>query len=295
MATDHTLPSYAYKLMLFAATIVWGASFVFMKDAVEVLTPAQLVGIRFTLAGLLLLAIFWKRVRTILNAHGVIAGVIMGTILFLAFWTQTIGLANTTPGKNAFLTATYCVIVPFLAWIITRKPPGIGAIIAAVICVAGIGLVSLTGDSFNIGFGDCMTLLCALIFAIEILAITHFSKTLDVIAVTVLQFLFCGVLGLVFGFTLEPLPSIDAVTPGFILEMIYLITLASCVCYIFQNVGLAHVPSSQGALILSLESVFGVITSVLFYGEVLTLRMVIGFALIFIAILISELAPKPKT
>lgn len=278
--------------MLFAATVIWGAAFVVMKNAVEILTPAQLVGVRFFLAGLLMAAIFRKKLRSVLNPGGLRAGAIMGAILFAAFWLQTLGLTDTTPGKNAFLTATYCVMVPFMLWAITRRPPGLARLGAAVVCIAGIGLVSLQPGSLVIGFGDGITLLGAAIFALEIVAISHFTKTYSAIGITTVQFLCCGLLGIFFGFAFEPLPDLAAITPDFAIQMIYLIVLSSCVCYIFQNVGLAHVQPSQGALILSLESVFGVLCSVLFYGEALTAQMILGFALIFVAILISELAPQ---
>lgn len=281
-----------YKLMLFAATVIWGAAFVVMKNAVDILTPAQLVGVRFFLAGLLMAAIFRKKLHSVLNPGGLRAGAIMGAILFTAFWLQTLGLTDTSPGKNAFLTATYCVMVPFLLWAITRRPPGLARVGAAVICVAGIGLVSLKPGSIALGFGDGVTLLGAAVFALEIIAISHFTKTYSAIGITTVQFLCCGFLGIFFGFAFEPAPDLTAITPDLIVQMAYLIVLSSCVCYICQNVGLAHVQPSQGALILSLESVFGVLCSVLFYGEELTAQMIVGFTLIFVAILISELAPQ---
>lgn len=290
------IPSWAYKVMLFVATVVWGAAFVVMKDAVEVLGPAQLVGIRFLLAGLLMLAVFHKKVRAVVSMTGGLrAGFIMGAILFVAFWLQTLGLAYTMPGVNAFLTATYCVIVPFMLWATTRTFPGAARIAAALVCVAGIGLVSVQPGSFSIGFGDGITLLGAVVFALEIICISRFTRTYSAVGITTIQFISCGLLGLASGALFEPAPDWAALaTPEFALQLAYLVVLSSCVCYIAQNVGLAHVPAAQGALILSLESVFGVICSVVLYGERLTFQMVCGFALIFAAILISELAPMKK-
>lgn len=282
----------AYKVMLFAATVIWGAAFVAMKDAVEVLGPAQLVGIRFLLAGLLLAALFHKRLAGMLNPGGLRVGAIMGLILFTAFWLQTLGLTDTSPGKNAFLTATYCVMVPLIMWAVLRKFPGWSCIVAACVCVVGIGLVSVQPGTFTIGFGDAVTLAGAVIFALEIICISRFTKTYDAIGITILQFICCGLLGLLFGAIFEPAPDPSALTSGFLLELVYLVVLSSCVCYVFQNVGLAHVPPAQGSLILSLESVFGVVFSVIFYGEQLTEQMVLGFALIFAAILVSELVPQ---
>ncbi|MEB1813791.1 DMT family transporter [Adlercreutzia mucosicola] len=289
------LPGFAYKLMLLGATIIWGFAFVVMKDAVDVLPPAQLIGVRFLLTGLLMTVLFHRRLRGSLNAGFLGAGLALGAVTFLAFWVQTVGLADTTPGKNAFLTATYCVIVPFMLWAVARKRPTVVNVGAAVLCVAGIGLVSVAAGTLTIGFGDLMTLLCAVFFAAQIIAIARFSQTYDVLGLTVYQSLFGGMLGLLLGVATEPFPGLAAVAnPDFLLNLAYLVVFASGVCYVLQNVGLAHVPEAQGSLLLSLESVFGVIASVLFYGEVVTGRMMVGFALIFAAILISELAPQRK-
>lgn len=294
MTKKLNISTAGYKAMLFAATIIWGAAFVVMKNAVSVIGPAQLVGIRFFLAGILLAIIFRKQFKSVLSAGGIRAGAIMGIILFCAFWLQTLGLTDTSPGKNAFLTATYCVMVPLIMWAISRHFPGWSSIIAALICVAGIGLVSIQPGAFTIGFGDGITLCGAVVFALEIIFIARFTKTYSAIGITVVQFICCGLLGLIFGAIFEPLPNLAVIAPEFWAELAYLVVLSSCVCYVFQNVGLAHVPPAQGALILSLESVFGVISSLILYGEQLTVQMVLGFALIFAAILISELSPMRK-
>ncbi|MEC4176095.1 DMT family transporter [Adlercreutzia sp. R7] len=295
METKQHIPAFAYKLMLLAATVIWGFAFVVMKDAVDVLPPAQLIGVRFLLTGLLMAALFHRKLRGSLNKGFLSAGLVLGAVTFLAFWVQTVGLAETTPGKNAFLTATYCVIVPFMLWAITRKRPTFANVGAAVLCVAGIGLVSLTAGSFTIGFGDLMTLLCAVFFAAQIIAIARFSKRYDVLGLTVYQFLFGGIMGLALGAATEPFPGWQAVgNADFLFNLAYLVVFASGLCYVLQNVGLAHVPEAQGSLLLSLESVFGVLASVIFYGEVVTGRMAAGFVLIFAAILISELAPTRK-
>lgn len=162
-----------------------------------------------------------------------------------------------------------------------------------MLCVTGIGLVSVASESLAIGFGDLMTLLCAVFFAAQIIAIARYSQRYDVLGLTVYQFLFGGALGLIVGGTTETFPGWNAVmNVDFLFNLAYLVVFASGMCYVLQNVGLAHVPEAQGSLLLSLESVFGVIASVLFYGEVVTTRMGAGFLLIFAAILISELAPR---
>ena len=178
-----------------------------------------------------------------------------------------------------------------MLWVVAGKRPTLANVGAAGMCIVGIGLVSLTNSSLSFEFGDAMTLLCAVFFAAQIIAISRYSEHFNVLALTVYQFLFGGLMGLVVGALTEPAPNLAALTPEFAFNLFYLVVFASGLCYLFQNVGLAHVSPAQGSLLLSLESVFGVLASVLFYGEVITGRMAAGFVLIFAAILISELAP----
>lgn len=290
------IPSGVYKLLLVVATVIWGLSYVVMKDAVDILEPAYLIGFRFLATGIILAAVFWRRMRLALTKDYLVKGLILGVLCFLGFWVQTIGLDNTTPGKNAFLTATYCVIVPFAWWVIARKRPTAFNLVAAVLCVAGIGLVSLQGSiaELSMGYGDFMTLVSALLFAVHIVYVSKFSETNDVLALTVLQFLVGGVCGIAYGSAFETLPSVSALTPEFFWNMAYLVILASCVALVIQNVALAHVPPSQASLFISLESVFGVLFSVLLYGEQVSLKLIAGFVLIFGAILVSEMFPLKR-
>ena len=130
------------KPMLILAPIIWGSSFVVMKHSLDSFTPFYLLAFRFTAAAIVLGLVFWKSWK-VMDRQYFKAGAIIGTFLFLAYAFQTFGLDRTTSGKNAFLTAVYCVIVPFLYWLIARKRPDRYNILAAVVCIVGIGLVSL--------------------------------------------------------------------------------------------------------------------------------------------------------
>lgn len=291
------IPANVYKALLILATIIWGFSFVVMKNVVEVVPPALLLGVRFTLAGLLLLVILHKRVRRNFSWKMVGLGAILAFFDFSAFLTQTIGLQYTTPGINAFLTATYCVIVPFAWWVVARRRPSFCNVGAAVVAVMGIWLVavSTSGETLTLGLGEGLTQVCALLFAIHIVLVSRFSRGRDVLTLTVFQFIFEGLFGLCVGGLFETPPAISLITPEVVGQMAFLIVFASVVAFGIQNVSLAYVPPAQASLFLSLESVFGVVFSVLLYGEVLTARLVVGFILIFAAILVNELlAPRVK-
>lgn len=304
MSEHKKIPGVVYKLALVLATVIWGLAFVVMKDAVSVMEPAWLIGVRFTLTAVLLTLVFFRNVRATLNRDHLVRGAVLGVLLFIAFWTQTIGLDHTTPGKNAFLTATYCVLVPFFGWMLMSKKPSAFNVAAALLCIVGIGLVSLASGAADGGaassaasflgmsFGDFMTLVCAVFFAVHIVYVSKYSEGRDVLALTVYQFWVGGVCGLVVGGLTEPAPNLAAITPEFLFNLAYLVVFASCVALVIQNVALAHVPPAQGSLFLSLESVFGVAFSVLLYGEQLSLRLVAGFVLIFAAVVVSEVLPE---
>lgn len=182
------------QLLIVCATIIWGSSFLIMKQTVDGIPVFTLLAIRFTVAGVLLSLVFWKKWR-LLNKETLLGGGLLGTLMFLGYVFQTYGLSGigswegTTPGKNAFLTTTYCVLVPFLNWLLTRKRPDRYNIAAAVLCLLGIGLVSLTED-FTVVGGDVITLVCGVAFSLHILAVDRYAKTCDILLLTVLQFLF---------------------------------------------------------------------------------------------------------
>lgn len=243
------------------------------------------------MAGVLLSLVFWKKWR-LLNKETLLGGGLLGTLMFLGYVFQTYGLSGigswegTTPGKNAFLTATYCVLVPFLNWLLTRKRPDRYNIAAAVLCLLGIGLVSLTED-FTVVGGDVITLVCGVAFSLHILAVDRYAKTCDILLLTVLQFLFMALwswIGVFLaGETLSVLPS-----GADILRLGYLAVCASGLAMLFQNIGQANTPPSTGAVLLSLEAPFGVVFSVLFGTERPTAQMYLGFVLIFFAVILSE-------
>ncbi|WP_340147283.1 DMT family transporter [Ruminiclostridium josui] len=255
-----------------------------MKDTVDIFPPHILLGFRFTIACIMLGVIFYKRLKNITFEYLWKGGVI-GLFLFLGYSTQTIGITNTTPGKNAFLTAIYCVIVPFLFWLVDKSKPDIYNYSAAVICITGIGLVSLTG-SFTVGIGDAFTLLGGFIYAAHLVAVAKLGKGKDPIILTIVQFGFAAVFSWIIGLTVEYIPK--EVSIQNVAGILYLAVFATAVALLFQNIGQKYTHPSAAAIILSLESVFGVMFSIIFYGEKLTVRLAWGFLLIFIAVIISE-------
>ncbi len=281
---NDTLKRILPKFALFSAALIWGSSFFIVKNTVDIFPTNFLLAIRFTIGCLLLCVLFPKKL-TQLNRTCLWQGSVLGLLIFTAYCIQTIGLTDTTPGKNAFLTAAYCILVPFLYWITDKRRPDLYNFSAAFLCLAGIGLVSFDG-SFSMRFGDAMTLISALFFAAHIVAGARFGGKSDPILLTILQFGTAAVCSWVLGFTTETFPK--EIPLNATLGLLYLAVFATTIALLLQNIGLKYADPTSGAILLSLESVFGVLFSMLFYQERLTLRLGAGFLLIFIAVILSE-------
>ena len=281
---NDTLKRILPKFALFSAALIWGSSFFIVKNTVDIFPTNFLLAIRFTIGCLLLCVLFPKKL-TQLNRTCLWQGIVLGLLIFTAYCIQTIGLTDTTPGKNAFLTAAYCILVPFLYWITDKRRPDLYNFSAAFLCLAGIGLVSFDG-SFSMRFGDAMTLISALFFAAHIVAGARFRGKSDPILLTILQFGTAAVCSWVLGFTTETFPKEIPLNAA--LGLLYLAVFATTIALLLQNIGLKYADPTSGAILLSLESVFGVLFSMLFYQERLTLRLGAGFLLIFIAVILSE-------
>lgn len=282
--SDH---SPFYKILLFSAALIWGSSFFMVKTATDVIPVNWLLAIRFLTAAVILAVVFRRSLLENLNWPCVLRGCLIGALLFAGYLLQTIGITYTTPGKNAFITAGYCVLVPFLYWAVARVKPDVYNVTAALLLVAGIGFLSLS-DGFSVNLGDLLTMVCAVFYALQIVAVARFSRQHNVFALTVWQFVAAGALALVAALLFEPFPEVGIWTPSLVAQVAYLAIACSAVALLFQNVGQAHVHPATASVLLSLESVFGVVFSVIFYGEQMTVKLVVGFILIFVAIVVSE-------
>lgn len=276
------------KPMLAGAALIWGSSFFMMKDIVEVLPPLFLLALRFTGGALLLGMVCWKKWKTAFTPDYLWRGSVMGAFLFTAYTVQTFGIQYTTPSNNAFLTAVYCVIVPFLYWAVMGQRPDRYNILSALLCVGGVALVSVTGE-FTIGLGDSLTLVGAFFYAAHIIAVEKVSEgEKDIYLLTVIQFasaaVLCWVGNALFGF----IPPAAAFTPSILAQLAYLIVMCTTVALLFQNVGQIWSDPASASILLSLESVFGVLFSVVFYHDPVTFRLLLGFGLIFVAVVCSE-------
>lgn len=275
-----------WKLILVAMAVMWGFSFYVMKDTLDLVPPSLLLACRFLTAALIMFALFFQRIRRHLTPRYLAIGLIMGVLMWAAYSMQTLGLVETTAGKNAFLTGTYCILVPFISYVLAREPLTRFNVGAAIICLAGIALVAL--DSVSVNVGDILTLGGALFFAFQIAVASKFGRDMDVNVLTFWMLFAVGVLNACTSAITEPSPATVPWSLSLVGVLAFLAVFCTCVGLLMQNLALAHVPSSIGSLLLSLESPSGVFFSVVLAGEMLSGRLVAGFALIFISIVFSE-------
>ncbi|MCR5288999.1 MAG: DMT family transporter [Treponema sp.] len=278
---------------LLLTACIWGVAFVVVKDSLDYVPPIYMLAFRFSIAAVGLLLAYFSRLNkldALLWRHGAM----LGLYLFLGYAFQTVGCDYTSAGKNAFLTTVYVIIVPILAWVFQKKRPHLFVFIAAVMSLTGIAMLALgtdaLSDTLHINIGDILTLICGFFYAIHILFVSIWSQKQDPLLLTVVQFIVAAILSWIMA------PLFDGAFPYAALHsfhvvgsMLYLGVLSTLVCFVLQNVGLKYVPPFLATICLSMESVFGVLFSVLLLGEILTPRMIVGCVLLFAAILFVQI------
>lgn len=274
-------------LGLVFVTICWGLGFVFVKSSVEVMPPMYLLGFRFLTGGIILAAIFIKKlIRS--GRSLIIHGLIIGVLLFVAMVFQTYGCKYTTAGKNAFLTTIYVILVPFFHLLFNKVKPRVRYIVAAVIGFTGIGFISLT-ESLTIKTGDTLTLLCGVFYAIQIIMIARYTGDDDPVLLVIWEFLITGVMSFIIApFVSGPLSS-SMFTRDSIFGVVFLVVFATICGFGLQVVCQKYAPPAPAAIIMGMEAVFGALASHVILHEVMTRRMVIGCIMMIFAMLMVEI------
>ena len=279
------------KLLIVACALAWGFSFFVMKDVTAEFPVFWLLLIRFGLASLIMLVVFRKRIRSNLRAGVVRTGALLGVFYGLAYVFQTFGIVYTTPGKNAFLTGVYCVLVPFCAWALGKGRPRRTSVIAAFVSLVGMGLVVLD-NGFPLNVGDLLTLVGAVFYALEMVIVAAEGRDKDVWALTFWQFLTIAVIVAVGALLTERPPAPSLFTPANVASLAFLVVVCSFATLALLNYALTKVEPAAGSLLSSLESPSGVAFSVMFGYESLTPKLLAGFVLIFCGIVFSEVGDR---
>lgn len=275
-------------LALCAVTLLWGGTFVVVKQALAEVSTLLFLVLRFSLAAVILGLVFRprkpERPRT-LFAGGVLAGV----FLFTGYLFQTVGLRYTTPSKSAFITGLSIVIVPVLAALIERKKPTASEVLGIAVATAGMALLTLEGGSLAMGKGDLLTLACAGAFAAQIIVIGHYAARLGFGELSFVQIATVAVLSLAGCWVFEPVHV--RWTTGLVAAILITGVLATALAFAVQAWAQQYTSPTRAALIFALEPVFAWITSFVLTGELLSVHATIGACLILVGILLVELKP----
>ena len=276
--------------LILLCTVIWGSAFLAQKLGAAHLGPFAITCYRNILGGAFLALIALRKARP--TRAELLGGAVSGVVLFAAMATQQIGIENTTPGVSAFLTANYVLLVPVFAWAVGRGRPRLGVWLSVALAIAGaffISVVEADNITDGIGRGELWTLLCAALFAIQIMVVDRFARGVDVVRFSMVQLFAAALVALPFVF----LPSEQArmswarFAAG-LPALLYVGVLSSGVAYTLQNLGQAKTPPVLAAIIMSMESVFGAFFGWLILGDIMTPQQIAGCAMVLGAVVLSQ-------
>ena len=278
--------------LLLLTALIWGSAFAVVKNTLDSFAPGAIIAMRYVIGAAITAVLFRKHLKGI-QKPDVIRGALVGLLLCCAYLIQTIGLQYTTAGKNAFLTTIYVLLVPFGSAVLFHEKLSARRYVAAVLMLLGIGILSLDGESGGLNRGDVLTLVCGVLYAAQIISVGRCNERMDTYALIVLEFAFAALTGLCWSLATERGMPIqwNMQSIGGILYVAVFSTMLASSC---QNIAQKLAPTSHAALLMSLESVFGALSGVIFLGEKLTIRMGLGFLVIFAAVVLSETTASSK-
>ena len=279
-------------LLLLSVAIAWGVTFLMVQDAINTTPVYAFLFFRFAIASILMFFIAYKYLNEI-NKKTILYGIILGLFLFSAFATQTFGLAYTKSSIVAFITGLNVIVVPFLAYFIFKDYISKNVLIATVIAVVGLYLLTMSG-ALTIGKGELLTLICAFLFALQIIFTGKFSKEVNVFLLVLFQLLTVTVLSLIFSLSLDDVTFNLTYDYVFFKAVIITAVFATVYAFLIQTYMQQFTTATKTAIIFAMEPVSASVFAYISVGEVLTNIQLSGAILIVFATVIAELKFKRK-
>ncbi|MBN1564274.1 MAG: DMT family transporter [Anaerolineae bacterium] len=277
-------------LALGIIALIWGGTFVIVQNALDAVGPLTFVAFRFALASLVLIALFARRLRSISRIE-ILAGGLIGVWLAGGYTFQTIGLQSTTTAKTGFITGLSVVIVPVLSTVLLRRPPGRGAVIGIIAATVGLGFLSLDRN-LRIQSGDLWVLACALMFALHIVTVAHFSPHFDSIRLAIAQIVAVMVLATGSAAIFET-PTIKLPLATWA-AIAFMGVVATALVFSVQVYVQRFTTPTHTALLFSLEPVFAAFFGWWLANEQLGLKELTGCGLILAGMIVAELGGAAK-
>lgn len=299
------------SFLLFLTACIWGLAFVSQSKGMEVMGPFTFNGVRSMLGAVVVFPIVLYRLRErkkealeknessqgiegkcIDWKTAVIGGLLCGVFYTAASTFQQVGISYTTVGKAGFITTLYIILVPFLGIFIGKKVRGI-IVVAALMAVVGMYFLCMT-ESFSLTAGDTMVIICAVLFAVHILVIDHFSPKTEGVILSCIQLFVCGIVCIVLALIFET-PTLEQLKDG-IVSILYAGIMSCGVAYTLQIIGQKGVNPTVASMILSLESVVATLAGFVAYkigflmtDQTLTTRQITGCVIVFLAVILVQL------
>ena len=270
-------------LLLVAVTAIWGSTFFLIRDVVLQVSPTDFLAVRFTIAAVAMVAVFWRSMLA-LNKREIQVAIGLGTVYAVAQILQTVGLAYTDASRSGFITGTYVVLTPILAAVLLRERIPRSTWVAVLMATAGLGILSLNGIGF--GFGESVTLVAAAFYALHIIGLGRFSSPASAAGLSTVQMVVIAAV------------SLMAAAPGGIelpqgtgawTSVLYMALMAGAVAIWGQTWAQSHLTATRAAIVMTLEPVFAAVFAVAFGGESMTVRLLLGGFMVLAAMYTVEL------
>ncbi|WP_375724694.1 DMT family transporter [Arcobacter sp. KX21116] len=278
--------------LLLTVAIAWGVTFLMVQDAIKSVPVYAFLFWRFGIATILMAIIAYKYFDK-LNKQTILYGVILGCFLFSAFATQTFGLAYTKSSIIAFLTGLNVIIVPFLAYVVFKEHVRKMVFISSLIAVCGLYLLTMSG-SLSLGKGEVLGIICALLFALQILFTDKYSKRVNVYLLVLFQFITVTILSLIFSLSLDSVTFDLNFNNTFLKALIITSIFATVYAFLIQTYMQQFTTPTKTAVIFSMEPVSAGIYGYFVGNELLSSIQLFGATLIILALLLAEIKFKKK-
>ncbi|GAB5613619.1 DMT family transporter [Faecalimonas hominis] len=291
------------SILLLLTAVIWGTAFVAQSVGMDYIGPFTFNAARFLIGGTVLipLIVYRSKKNPLLKNQTLeekrknqktawIGGVCCGIALCGASLLQQMGIQHTTVGKAGFITTLYIIIVPLIELFFGKKIAK-KIWLGAVMAVIGLYLLCIN-ENFSIGKGDFLILVCAILFAIHILIIDHFSPKADGVVLSAIQFFVSGFISVIGAILVEnpnPAAMLDAIVP-----ILYAGVMSCGVAYTLQVIGQKNISPTVASMILSLESVISVLAGWIILGEALSAKEIVGCVIVFMAVVLVQLPEKKK-
>jgi drug/metabolite transporter (DMT)-like permease len=273
---------------LLLTTASWGSTFFLIKDLLDRVPTLDFLAVRFTIAGVVMFAVAHRAVLA-LDRAVLRRAVLVGGIYGVAQILQTAGLAHTAASVSGFITGMYVVCTPLLAAVLLRtRITGLtwGAVLLAT---AGLGVLTL--DGFSVGYGEALTFVAAVLYALHIVSLGAWSTARDALGMSVVQLIVIAVICLA---ATAPDGVVLPDRPGDWAAIVYMALVAGALALVAQTWAQSQLAPTRTAIIMSMEPVFAALFAVLLGGEGLTARMLVGGALVLTAMLVVEIGPRRR-